>query len=682
MSVHRFPPLAALLLLLSAGQGAEAPGRSLHHLLEGGTAVTLGHETRIATGPPTVVLDNRWYASAAALPRALTLPAALHDARWILLRHRVWAQPERTSRAETVAASASEVRPVERDGERVVVVPERLRALVGGGARVEVSALPVDAGPQETRVPLAVSRGVELTVGYGLRPEHAAQGGMVRFGVVLTDDRGADHELFTTTLDPANPDHRRWFDVALDLGAFAGRRVEIALRTRPEPPATFALGVWSDPTVGVPEPDTDTAALNVVVVSLDTLRAKSLGCYGHGRDTSPFLDQVARQGTLFENAIAPATVTGPSHMSIFTGLYPPRHGMITGLEAKRNDVKTLAERFRAAGYHTAAFTENGYLIRDFGFADGFAAYTENTGQGGLSKPAQGEVRLTFGQAETWLGANRRFPFFLFVHTYEVHAPYRPPAEYQGLFADDGLPGQPERPMLRLWFTDYDREIRFVDDQIRRLFDALARRSLGETTIVVILSDHGEEFGEHGGWQHGATVYDELLRVPLIFWAPGRVPAGARHTTQVSLVDVAPTLLDMAGVPAPDTLQGRSLRAAIADGREPALRPVFAETRARTRWLTTSVERQDPPFVAVRRGTGKVIVNRPPKGGGRPPVAFDLARDPGEAEPQEVTAEEQHAVDRLVDEYLGAAGSALGSEGAAEQIAPDVRERLRQLGYLE
>jgi arylsulfatase A-like enzyme len=179
------------------------------------------------------------------------------------------------------------------------------------------------------------------------------------------------------------------------------------------------------------------------------------------------------------------------------------------------------------------------------------------------------------------------------------------------------------------------------------------------------------------------VYEELLRVPLIFWAPGRVAAARRHATQVSLIDVAPTLLELAGLPLPSAMQGASLRPVVVDGAAPPARPLFAETRARLRWLTSKVEPQQPPFIAVRKGDTKYIVNRPGSGEAKPTAAYDLASDPGETAPRPLSADEQTAVDRLVDDYLAAAPAADAQPGRdASEIPPDLRERLRHLGYVE
>ena len=180
------------------------------------------------------------------------------------------------------------------------------------------------------------------------------------------------------------------------------------------------------------------ASPNFVLISLDTLRSRSLHAYGYARETSPFFDSIARQGVLFERAITTSVTTGPSHMSLFTGLYPRAHGMISGMERKRASVRTLAERLREAGYATKAITENGFIIRQFGFGAGFDEYSEHVGERRNSSP--GLIDDSFFEAERWLAKRHEKPFFLFVHTYQVHAPYTPPEEYRTLFAGDEVPG--------------------------------------------------------------------------------------------------------------------------------------------------------------------------------------------------------------------------------------------------
>jgi arylsulfatase A-like enzyme len=198
---------------------------------------------------------------------------------------------------------------------------------------------------------------------------------------------------------------------------------------------------------------------------------------------------------------------------------------------------------------------------------------------------------------------------------------------------------------------------------------------------VILSDHGEEFGEHGRFQHGGAVFEESLRVPLLFYGPGRIPAGRRIDAPVSLIDIAPTLLDLVGVARPNGFDGASLQGLLLRDEPLAPRTLFAEARAQHRWLRPGVSQAwNPPLVAVRTPTTKFIVHRPEAGTAQPPVAFDLIRDPGEQSPQSLGPARAEALLKLVDAHLGRR-SASDGEGA-EALPPDLVGHLRRLGYVE
>jgi arylsulfatase A-like enzyme len=363
-------------------------------------------------------------------------------------------------------------------------------------------------------------------------------------------------------------------------------------------------------------------------------------------------------------------------MSLFTGMYPRRHGLVRGTHRKKPGVATLAELLRQAGYRTAAFTENGFIIRNRGFDEGFDEYTENTGHRPLSAP--GYVDLTFQQASDWLRGNRHSPFFLFVHTYQVHFPYTPPESYRGRFRADATPG-PEDPNVRRARDDYDREISFVDDELRRLFATVDELGPAGQTVVIVLSDHGEEFNEHGGIQHGSSVFDEVLRIPLVFWGPGLIPQAGRVDMQVSLIDVAPTLLELAQVAPPDAMEGISLAAAILDGDALPERALFAEANGRSRLLANGqAQPWNPPLIAVRWSDKKLIVHRPKKGAKRRTEKYDLRQDPAETQPQPLSPAERQSAEALVDAYL--VGAALPGDEDIEDSA--LRERLRALGYFE
>jgi arylsulfatase A-like enzyme len=560
---------------------------------------------------------------------------------------------------------ANEVQPLSIGNEtRLALVLHEQRPSVRASA-----VLPADA---------------ELSFGYAVNAAvregsdahvETAQLAPVVLSLALLRQNGERELLFEQRVDPKVPKQRRWVDASADLSRWQGERVQLEFAMRPDPGGIPPVAGFWEPTLR--SAGAHGARPNLLVVSLDTLRARNVGAYGYARDTTPFLDRLAAAGVLFQNAITASATTGPSHMSLFTGLYPVHHGMRTGHEPRRPSAIPLAAWLRHAGYHTAAFTEDGYIIRGLGFGEGFSEYSENTGQRG-SVP--GEARVTFERARRWLVRNRRQPFLLFVHTYQVHAPYAPPPETAELFQDDGAPATASSA-LRPQHDNYDREIRFVDGKLGELVGALDQHGLRDATTVVVLSDHGEEFGEHGYFQHGSALFEESLRVPLIF--SGReIPAGRRVAEQVSLIDVMPTLLALAGVAAPAGLDGENLLP-LMRGEPLPERTLFAEATAPGRWRLPFVrEPWNPLLVAVRSQHGKLLVHRPLHGEAAPALRFDLDADALEQAPQQLSVEDRAAAQALVDGYLkGRAGEAAGAQQAPE-LDPELRERLERLGYLE
>ncbi|OQX55061.1 MAG: hypothetical protein B5M54_03525 [Candidatus Aminicenantes bacterium 4484_214] len=316
-----------------------------------------------------------------------------------------------------------------------------------------------------------------------------------------------------------------------------------------------AVACWINPLVYQP----DYEAKNVVLVSLDTLRADHLSCYGYSRKTSPNLDALAREGFLFEKAIAPSPWTLPSHVSMLTGLRTINH-QVTSPEDKMSDqLETLAEVFSRAGYATVALTGGGYLHHSYGFSQGFDHY--------LIRGEVNNYRAVESLSENvnnWIERLKDRPFFLFIHTYQIHSPYHSPPPYNRRFLDETakwekvdlkqmrlnkeLRYKPLIPQERKNIIDlYDGEIVYTDDVlIKSLIAELRRQNLYDRTLIAVTSDHGEEFYEHRGWSHSHNVYNELLRVPLIIKNFNSYPQGKRIKQMVRMIDLFPTILEACG----------------------------------------------------------------------------------------------------------------------------------------
>lgn len=321
-----------------------------------------------------------------------------------------------------------------------------------------------------------------------------------------------------------------------------------------------------------------------VLISIDTLRADHLGAYGYGRDTSPFFDELAARGVLFERAIAQIPGTLPSHMSIFTGLYPAEHQVYPPASILSPSIETLPEAFRRSGFRTGGLTDGGYMDGRYGFDRGFESFDDT-----VSGPGKSTERI-FGRGLEFLrGLEDGERFFLFLHTYQVHDPYLPaPGHIERFWSGPPPPAFPPTgrnlsdvnrglrtvtpEAVRYFKALYDSEIRAVDDQLRRLFAGMRELGLAEDTVVIITSDHGEEFLEHGKLVH-EQVYDECLHVPLLVLAPGVLPRRVRDL--VESVDIAPTLYELAGIAPRTTPSGESLRPRM-DGEAAGVQEATAE----------------------------------------------------------------------------------------------------------
>jgi arylsulfatase A-like enzyme/cytochrome c-type biogenesis protein CcmH/NrfG len=391
--------------------------------------------------------------------------------------------------------------------------------------------------------------------------------------------------------------------------------------------------------------------LNVLLVTIDTLRADHLGCYGDAAAATPTLDGLAARGVRFETALAQAPLTGPSHATILTGLTPPGHGFRNNSGfAVPAGVHLAAETFKSAGYDTAAFISGFPLDRRFGFNRGFDTYDDHLPRGNDRRRTPYVERFADATTEAvlqWLTHRKEgSPWFLWVHYYDPHAPYEPPADL----------------LARFKATPYDGEVAFVDRELQRVLTALSTRGDAGRTLTVVTADHGESLGEHGEGTHGLFVYDATLRVPLIVAGPG-IPAGKVSKTVARSIDILPTLLDYSGLRAPAPPDGRSLRAA-AEGEEMSDAPAYAES------LYPQLELGWAPLHAMRLGRFKFI--EAPRA-----ELYDIQSD-GRETINRIT-QEPAAAQRL----RGGLAQALQREtpAAAAPTDPEVAKRLQALGYL-
>jgi len=452
-------------------------------------------------------------------------------------------------------------------------------------------------------------------------------------------------------------------------------------------------------------------APNILLVAIDTLRADHLGSYGYTRPTSPTLDALAARGVLFEQAVSQAPWTAASFGSLFTSLYPSVHGLDGGVRWGPGQSSaggslpfavqkilpiaqpTLAEMLRRNGYRTAGFVSNVYVNSIFGFSQGFEVYNDehrdySRNVGGAKRRAEETNEFVF----RWLDEPPGEPFFLFVHYNDPHWPYNPPAPhgaewvagYQGELTPEKssavveTQGEPIEDLspedLAYLIALYDGEISYVDSHIAKLLERVRGLDTERDLLVVVTADHGEEFLDHGSASHGYTLYEELIHVPLIFHAPGRL-APRRVPAQVRSIDVLPTVLALAGIAErPEGIQGESLVALMKGETDQGPLVAFSEA-------TYVGERR-----SVRQADGLKLIRSL---AGEADQLFDLRDDPderqnlltGEAEPPE------GLVDRLA-EWVHAnkeiRTALFGEEGAGQEIVLDAetRERLEALGYIQ
>lgn len=436
-----------------------------------------------------------------------------------------------------------------------------------------------------------------------------------------------------------------------------------------------AVAAWIRPTFLFPVPRKQ----NIVIILMDTLRADHLGAYGYARETSPEIDAIARRGTVFSTVYSVSNWTNPAIKSMFTGFLP----LAVTREARHKEairiplpaqVHTFAELVRSAGYRTAALVDHPGINPSGGYDQGFEHYAMLYKEGAGERGAWGKSDIDYvaDQFVERIDEYRNDPFLVYLHVVYPHRPYRAPSPYQGLFGPDTYAGFRRRERERL-LNAYDAEIRRTDDLVGKVKQALASRNLLEDTWIILTSDHGEGFWEHGFAEHGNVFYDEAIRVPLIIGLPkGHEELAGRVDTPVSNMDIFATILEIAGIPLPKETTGLSL---LRDD-------LRAESNAPRALFSQGAHSHDIHARAIIRG-GFKYVNYPGKARSRH-VLFNLREDPHER--KNIFATEPRAVESLRKLLAEQMEQSLLERGSLEQRlvepAEETLEGLRSLGYVQ
>lgn len=436
---------------------------------------------------------------------------------------------------------------------------------------------------------------------------------------------------------------------------------------------------------------------NIVLITVESLRTDHVGSYGYDRDTTPTIDALAREATLYENAFAVTSWTLTSHASIFTGLYPSAHNVVRERDRLNEAYKTMAEFLADYGYQTAAVVSGPYLKKAHGLDRGFHYFDEQPITRGKMKDAHADVT----NAKMEAGINRFLdevrgddrPFFLFLYYWDPHYQYIPPSPYDAMFVPEDAEAPKKLPDFHRYFqlgkhitpaqleyvkAQYDGEIRCTDGYLKRFFDRLRQLDLWDETAVILTADHAEQFFEHGFLGHKYDLHVESLHVPLIVKLPGQAEA-RRDPRMVSLMDLFPTVLDLGRCRLPDALHGQSL---LADARVP-LDPTFYELISVWYAKQESTGKQwteTQNWYAVREGDYKLIWQELAD----EVQLYNLREDPRELHPiAEGQNDRKKALRALIDDWRAQMKQIADGKGAADlaPLTPEDEERLRSLGYI-
>ncbi|MEO8277223.1 MAG: sulfatase [Thermoanaerobaculia bacterium] len=514
-------------------------------------------------------------------------------------------------------------------------------------------------------------------------------GGRLRFGVGVLDTtaKGGSLQLQVRVGDPGSEGKivydrnvagevpGKWFDEEVDLAPWNGKRIDLQF-IAPPADSPDLVGAWSAPHIFV-APKAAPARPNVVWISLDTLRADHLSSYGYGRPTTPTLDALAARGLRFSTAISQAPWTRPSHRSMLSGVYPASRG---GLNPPK-----ISEVLYRNGYQTFAATGGGQVDSTLGFDRGFEIFRVWDWIHESKKVVD------------WTRARAELPFFLFLHCYEIHEPYTHTSFAQGLPAGrlSGTFSKDIFNQLRKRFSPeekeyakalYDSDIAFTDGKLAELFAGFESAGMFENSIVIVTSDHGEQFWEHGSWGHGQNLYDHQIHIPLLVYLPksvrqeltlagkGKALTQGVIDDQVELVDLYPTLLELLHIPLPAAVNGRSLVSMLQGGGSLPAREAFSEH--------TNVH--DHEQKSLRTPRFKFILSIPRRNKWAKNETFelyDLKRDPGEQIDLAPGLAARVAELRAKLGTIMEGGANERDEEVPANIDEDLKKQLKALGYI-
>ncbi len=540
-----------------------------------------------------------------------------------------------------------------------------------------------------------IARGDVFDASYGIPPEvwrDPANDGV--FTVEVKVKHGwRSKVIFSAQRTPSvNQDERGWKGVTASLDGFSGSTVTIAMSiwvSGPRVKSHKVEGVlWGGVRVG--NFQRKPGEMNVILISLDTLRSDHLSLYGYGRQTSPHIDQLAQGGVWFAEAVAQAPNTKPSHMSMMTGLHPSEHNVwrpSNGTQLSAS-IPTLAEILSKNGYLTQAYTGSVLTSARYGFSRGFDRYEE------FGRPQRGDGWWVFGSGANFIKEHAKEKFFLFLHTYEIHTPYR----HRRYVGESGAAGRLDNL--------YDGGISFVDKRVADVWRAITEAGIENDTLLVIVSDHGEQLNDRSYFrEHGHSLYEELIRVPMIFRLGNRLPPHQVTGFQSQHIDLLPTILDMTAASAPGlALPGMSLKGILFGQAPPVESVVISEgvqhggrDLASIRYSINGVTRKfvySPSAAAGTSNPGKFAKTQKnlywlakviPSHGRE---FYDLNADPKEKRDlAESSPKEMASLSAMLLNYLGRARANTwvepelnSKESDMPGLDPDARQQLRSLGY--